>query len=109
MAENMTLEQLGVVADKVYSRYKRAVAAQIDAEDIMGRDYIDQSYKDRVQYRTDKRYDIAVNESERFFNENASDLHDLAVIETYLGGVTINVAQSILVGQEVAVQTPEHQ
>lgn len=38
-----------------------------------------------------------------FANDNAEQLHDLAVLEAHIGGIAINVEQPVVAGQRIAV------
>lgn len=54
-----------------------------------------------------KHLDGANENARKFAQENAADLHDLAVIEAHLGGVAINIEQPITIGEKITVHYDE--
>lgn len=62
-----------------------------------------------VTGRVKDNYEDQVLDSRQFAANNAEQLHDLALIEAHLGGVAINVEQSIEIGHKVEVHTPNQQ
>lgn len=101
MSEFMTLQELGVAAQKDYARHGRAAAAQIEVEELKERRYLQPSYLETKATRATRRNAEADAASAEFFAAHAADLHDLAVIEAHLGGVTINVEQPLVIGERV--------